>query len=163
GNRLTLNGSETLTFHLKNGISAASNILIGTKWELTSPTYTGLEKAPVLSFSNNRLNASVGLNSIFGNYTTETQKITIKSLASTRMAGPNPVMEAESNYIKALQSVRSFDVSADGQRLTLNGDQKLIFRSTDSHKNVLTGTEWTLTSPIYNGLEKIPFLKFSDN
>ena len=108
----------------------ANNVLAWTEWELTAPTYAGLEKPPFLKFTDTRLSASVGLNSISGAYTLEEKKIAVKPLISTRMAGPEPLMKAEDQYGKALQSAQSFEVSADGQSLTLRGDQALSFRLT---------------------------------
>ena len=109
---------------------AADNVLAWTEWELTAPVYAGLEKRPFLKFTDTRLGASVGCNSIGGAYTIEGEQITIKELMSTRMACSEPLMKAEGHYSKALQSARSFTVSADGQSLTLRGDQALSFRLT---------------------------------
>jgi heat shock protein HslJ len=110
--------------------AAANKALAGTQWELTAPTYAGLEKRPFLKFADTTLSASVGLNSISGGYTLKGNTISLQPLASTRMAGPEPMMNAEDSYGKALQRVRSFAVSADGRRLTLYGVQTLSFRLT---------------------------------
>lgn len=122
---------------------AADNALAGTEWELTAPTYAGLEKPPFLKFTDTRLNASAGLNSIFGGYTVKGGNISLQPLASTRMAGPLSLMNAEDRYGKALQSVRSFEISADGQKLTLRGDQTLVFRLTSRspHSRLLSARE----------------------
>lgn len=111
---------------------AADNALAGTEWELTAPAYTSLEKRPVLKFTDTRLNASVGLNSIFGGYALKGNTISLQPLGSTRMAGPESLMNAEDRYGKALGSVRSFELSADRQQLTLRGEQTLVFRMTST-------------------------------
>ncbi len=109
---------------------SANKNLAWTEWELVSPTYAGLEKPPFLKFSDDKLSASVGLNSIGGTYALKGRAISVTYLLSTRMAGPQPLMTAEDRYSKALQSARSYELSADGKRLTLRGDQTLIFRLT---------------------------------
>jgi heat shock protein HslJ len=119
----------------------ANKALAWTEWELTAPTYTGLERPPFLKFTDARLGASVGLNSISGAYTLGGKNITITPLVSTRKAGPAPLMNAEERYNKALQSARSFEVSADGQRLTLRGGQTLSFRLTGRTSQGFVPTE----------------------
>lgn len=147
-------------------VQGEQDMLSWTEWTLTSRSYAGLEKAPILLFSDTQLHASVGLNSIFGGYMVDGMKIFVNPLASTKMAGPKPEMQAESLYSKALQSVKSFELSESGERLTLHGDLTLVFHSTNSMAtkiNALAWTEWTLTSPTYNGLENAPILKFTED
>lgn len=109
---------------------STKDILAWTEWELTSPSYAGLVDSPSLKFTDTGLNASVGLNTIFGSYKIDGEVLSIEPLASTRMAGPNELMTAEDDYSKALQSVQHFEISADGQHLTLHGKAPLSFRLT---------------------------------
>ncbi|SFC61857.1 Heat shock protein HslJ [Polaromonas sp. OV174] len=121
--------------------ASANSALAWTQWELISPEYAGLEQRAFLKFTDLRLNASVGLNSIGGSYTLDGKKITINHLFSTRMAGPASLMKAEDLYSQALQSVRSFDVSADGKNLSLRGESTLSFRLTGHTPQGFVATE----------------------
>ncbi len=109
---------------------ASQNALEWTEWDLTSPDYAGLEKRPILRFTDSQINASVGLNSIFGGYDAGKQKLKVKALASTMMAGPQPLMKAETQYSKALEGAQSFELSKNGEKLTVRGAQTLVFRLT---------------------------------
>ena len=109
---------------------AAANVLAWTEWELTAPAYAGLEKPPFLKFTDTRLSTSVGLNFIGGAYTLGGKTMSVKPLVSTFMAGSQSLMNAEARYSKALQSVQSFEVNANGQNLILRGDETLSFRLT---------------------------------
>lgn len=147
------------------------NPLAGTEWELVSPEYKGLQKKPFLKFTDARISASVGLNALGGTYRVEGRNLKFEHLFSTQMAGPQPLMDAESRYSRALDGVRSFELSNDKKRLTLRGKQTLIFHLTRKNvaapvesgkSNRLAWTEWELASPTYSGVEKTPFLKFTD-
>lgn len=107
---------------------AVEDPLAGTDWELVVPTYAGLKKAPVLKFADGRISASVGLNSIGGDYDVDGSQINFGPLLTTKMAGSQPLMNAETAYAKSLQGVRNYQLSANGQTLTLRGDQTLTFR-----------------------------------
>ena len=147
---------------------AASNALAWTEWELIAPAFAGLKKPPYLKFTDARLNASVGLNSMSGAYSLDSGNIRIEPLASTRMAGPQPLMNAEDRYGKALGSARSFQVSVDGQRLTLRGDQTLMFRLTGRTSQGFVATETKIINvapelgPQLDGDKTPKFLQLED-
>lgn len=115
----------------------AANALAFTEWELSAPTYPGLQKAPFLKFRDNALGASVGLNSMGGDFKAANGAIEIGPLFSTKMAGPPALMTAEDQYAKALAGARTYQISPDGQTLTLRGTTTLTFRSTGA-----TPTSW---------------------
>lgn len=143
----------------------ATNALASTQWQLISPNYAGLTKKPTLQFDfdDARLNASVGLNQINGNYTMSGSKLAISPLVSTRMAGPPALMNAENQYSQALQNSRSYEISRDGQALTLRGKETLKFaRVGKKMDDSLASTQWELTSPKYAGAKKTPTLSFND-
>ena len=143
-------------------VAQTNNTLAATQWQLTSPTYAGLTEKPTLKFENGRLNASVGLNQIFGDYKLNGKTIALSPLASTRMAGPPALMNAETQYSKALQNVRTFEVSRDGQTLTLRGAQTLTFaRAGVVQTDSLAFTEWTATTAGVS-MPKETMLKFTD-
>ena len=146
----------------------AGNPLAWTEWELVAPAYAGLEKAPFLKFSDARLSASVGLNSIGGAYTLDGQNIRVQPLASTRMAGPPALMNAEDLYGKALSNARGFQLSRDGQRLTLRGDTTLTFRLTGRTSQGFVATETKIINvapelgPQLDGDQTPKFLQLED-
>ncbi len=162
GRTLSLRGAQVLTFERIG--KTLNDPLAATQWQLDSPKYAGLNQKPTLQFSENRLNASVGLNQINGEYRVNDSKLAVSPLASTRMAGPPPVMTAEDQYSRALQNARNFELSSDGQTLTLRGDATLSFSRVGQTMNndALASTQWNLTSPAYAGLEKQPVLRFED-
>lgn len=148
GKRLTLRGASTLVFRRTGSTQPVQNPLAWTEWELTSPTYRGLEKAPTLKISDKGLSPSVGLNVINGGYTVQGNTIRVESLISTMMAGPQEVMEAERALIKGVEGARSFELSQNGQRLTLRGASTLVFRRTGTTAQGFVPTE---TKIIYVG------------
>ncbi len=159
GQTLTLRGKKTLTFARVGVVQSSS--LANTKWQLAAPVYAGVEQKPTLQFSDKNASASVGLNRINGNYKTAASKIDIEALISTKMAGPSALMQAENNYIAALEGATGYEISSDGQTLTLRGKQTLTFSRLNMQINPLANTNWELANPTYAGLEKKPFLKFT--
>ena len=162
GKILSLRGAQVLTFERAG--QTMDNPLASTQWKLTTPIYAGAGETPTLQFSDNRLSASAGLNQINGEYRVNDQKLTISPLASTRMAGPAALMNAESQYAKSLQAARSFELSRDGQTLILRGDTTLTFASAGrTMNNPLASTQWELSAPTYAGIEKKPTLTFRED
>ena len=163
GRNLTLTGNGTLVWRRTGTSQTVANPLAGTAWELTSPTFRGLQKTPTLTINENSLGPSVGLNAIGGGYTVQGNTIKVERMVSTMMAGSPEVMEAERAMIKGVEGAKSFELSPDGQRLTLRGASTLVFRRTNAaQQNPLAWTEWELTTPTYRGLSKTPTLKISD-
>jgi heat shock protein HslJ len=108
----------------------SANALAWTEWKLTQPEYSGLEKAPFLKFTDERISASVGLNSIGGSYKLDGEKLSFGPMLSTKMAGPPALMKAEDQYVEALNGVQSYALSEGGVTLTLSGKQTLRFHLT---------------------------------
>ena len=125
GQTLTLRGKKTLTF---SRLTVQTNPLTDTNWELAAPVYAGLKQKPTLKFTDKAIGASVGLNAMGGGYKIDGSKIEFEQMISTMMAGPPALMKAEDNYKKALAGVKTFELSRDGQTLTLRGAQTLMFR-----------------------------------
>lgn len=111
-------------------LPSSRHSLAWTEWELTAPRFPGLSQAPYLKFAEDRVSASVGLNGMGGAFSTASGGLTIGPLVATRMGGPQPLMDAEGRYANALQGVRGYSVSRDGQTLTLFGAQTLTLRLT---------------------------------
>ena len=142
----------------------ALGALASTRWEMTSPTYPSLNQKPTLQFEMNRMSASIGLNRIGADARTSGRNLTFSPLFSTKMAGPRAQMNAEFQLSQALQGVRTYQLSPDGQTLTLRGAQTLTFRRVGATMmaNPLASTQWQLTDPTYVGAAQTPTLKFTD-
>ncbi len=143
-------------------IGQVNRTLAGTQWQLTSPTYAGLTDKPTLNFDDARISASVGLNRMGGSFSVNGQNIKFDQLFSTKMAGPPALMNAENDYIRALEGATDYEISPDGNMLTLRGKQILTFSRLTMQTNPLAATNWEMTDPTYAGLDKNPTLKFTD-
>ena len=67
------------------------------------------------------------VNNYFGTYTVEGNNISFGPAGATMMMGPRPQMEAESNYLRQLPTVKTF--SLDGKKLVLKtaDGKELVF------------------------------------
>ena len=128
---------------------APESPLSGTQWELVSPQYPGLEKAPYLKFTGSRLGASVGCNSMGGSFTQFGGNLAVSSLISTMKACSEPLMDAESKYGAALAGAKTIELSADGREMTLSGAGTLQFRLVSGTPPMLADLDITkpLTPP----------------
>lgn len=60
------------------------------------------------------LNGSSGVNTYSGTYTAEETKLTIDpALVTTKMAGPEPLLQQEQKYLAALPKTTRYDISGD--------------------------------------------------
>jgi heat shock protein HslJ len=96
---------EILGMGAGGDFAAASERLEGSEWGVTG------EDKPFIQFgANGRVSGSTGCNRFTGTYEiTEDGSIKIGPLASTRMACPQPAMEAEAKFFAMLDEVRSFE------------------------------------------------------
>ncbi len=135
---LTLRGDTTLTFTLTGGaaqlptpelmpVKSAAD-LAWTQWQLTKPTYEGLNVRPFLNFTDKGIGTGVGGNAIGGDYSITKNKITFDKMISTMMMPPPPIAAAENAYKKALEGTHKFSLSKDGMMLTLRGKPNLVYR-----------------------------------
>lgn len=67
------------------------------------------------------------VNRYFGTYKLDGSKITFGPTGSTMMMGPEPLMEAESNYLQILPKITSFHFKGDKLILVTNNNQELAF------------------------------------
>lgn len=71
------------------------------------------------------------VNRYFGNYKLDGNKIKFSTVGSTMMAAPEPMMNAETNYFKALDNIEN--ISIENGNLILSGDNsKLKFQLIDA-------------------------------
>lgn len=70
------------------------------------------------------------VNRYFGTYKADGGKLTLGPAGVTMMMGPEPLMQAEQNYLQSLAKVVSFERKGDELTLTTSDGQKLMFRQT---------------------------------
>lgn len=70
------------------------------------------------------------VNRYFGTYKADGGKLTLGPAGVTMMMGPEPLMQAEQNYLQSLAKVVSFERKGDELTLTTSDGQKLVFRQT---------------------------------
>lgn len=90
----------------------------GKVYHLTAP-YKNTEIT--ITFSGNSFSGFAGVNNYFGNIEIKDNKIIIKNIGRTRMAGPKKMMDIEEDYIKSLQASNKLSVNKKELRI---GDLK---------------------------------------
>ncbi len=98
-----------------DGGSEADNTLAGTAWVLQDSTLEGeaIDAEVTIAFEEAALTGRAPVNSYFGGYSIEGELIEIGEIGVTLMAGPEPLMEAETMYLALLGSVQRFEVGED--------------------------------------------------
>jgi len=116
------------------GCASAGSTLDGTQWKLTGWTLSSLaasDFAISAKFAGWQISGNGGVNSYSGRYEVGPgDSFSVGPLASTRMAGPEPAMRAESGYMQLLEQAKSYKL-ADG-KLTLydaGGNESLSFEA----------------------------------
>ena len=92
----------------------------GKVYHLTAP-YKNTEIT--ITFSGNSFSGFAGVNNYFGSIEIKDNKIIIKNIGRTRMAGPKKMMDIEEDYIKSLQASNKLSVNKKDVRI---GDLKFI-------------------------------------
>jgi heat shock protein HslJ len=119
GGKLTLyapDGKAALTFD-----SVALPALKGSSWEITgynngNQAVVSLARGSAISAdfgTNLRLTGSSGVNKYAGDYQVNGDRVTVGALASTRKTGPPELTVQEAAYLKALQSVATWEIAGD--------------------------------------------------
>ena len=111
--------------------------VIGQQWVLQAYGRIGSERETILKteitlqFMTDRISGSGGCNRYFSSYQGKDGKLSIQSVASTKMfcAIPEGTMQQEQEYFKALQAVTKYHISTNKQTL------KLLYK--DSKNNLL--------------------------
>lgn len=80
----------------------------------------------------NRYFGKSAVNNYFGAYTLEGENLSFGPAGATMMAGPEPLMEAEREYLQFLADVKSYKL--EDKKLILNGAEgkTLVFEETGS-------------------------------
>lgn len=108
--------------------SAKSESFKGKDYKMVN-AMNGAEITLGFSAKENRFFGQV-VNRYFGSYTQDGNKITFGPAGSTMMMGPEPLMEAENQYLRSLPDVKTFAI--DGKKLTLKmaDGKELVFEET---------------------------------
>jgi len=137
GGELQINcGQQVLIFTKKTETSTSIPTLENTDWVLES--YGQVEKlqsvlkdteiTALFDSAKSQVAGSAGVNRYFGSYKLDGSKLTVPGpIGSTKMAGPQPAMDQESEYLATLQAAESYKI--EGSKLTITCSGKvLIFR-----------------------------------
>ena len=135
GNTLTFRKNSNNNQSDSNSLSNLTKELSGTKWELVkidrkemkdifSPNDDGI----TISFSGNRISGNSGVNNYFCDYIVTAGNITIGTIGSTKIAGPDNLMKLERQYLEILQNAKKISLT--------NNKTTLIF-TTDSGKTLI--------------------------
>lgn len=101
--------------------------LEGTTWQAVTikgqPTNSDVK--PDLTFDKEgKVGGSTGVNRIFGSYTIDGDKLSFGQLATTRRAGPSPLMQQESDFQQALGEVAGYSI--EGGKLKLKNADGVV-------------------------------------
>ncbi len=108
----------TITFIPESQFTALHN----SQWQLVSlggvepiASESG-ERRPSIQFNGDRLAGSGGCNRLMGQFSLDGEQITInEQMASTMMACPDPLMEQEQVFIKALTAAQKYQILPTGE------------------------------------------------
>ena len=86
--------------------------------------------------AESRFYGNAAVNNYFGTYTLDAQKLTFGPAGATMMAGPEPLMDAEREYLQFLPTVTTYKL--EGKELTLQSkdgkELKFIEKLKDKQK-----------------------------
>ncbi len=97
--------------------------------ELNGSTLQKVDVTPTISFTGKRVNATVGCNQIFADYSVEKDgKISFTTGGMTRMMCPDVMRENE--FVEAFNNVASYKISAGGSEVSFfDKAGKLLFKA----------------------------------
>ncbi|MCJ8167985.1 META domain-containing protein [Atopomonas sediminilitoris] len=109
----------------------APQLGVGTEWKAESIDGNAMIDRSHVSFTlheEGRAVGSAGCNRWFAPYTLEGDKISFGPVGSTMMACSEALMEQEQRFLKALHSVKQWQLRSSGE-LVLTGDNSIVLRS----------------------------------
>jgi heat shock protein HslJ len=129
---LIFQADETGNTDNSNGKSPAT-IVPGTGWQLSSYSYkeavvSGTDASAITLVFNDAGNLSGfgGINSYFGGYKLVGTTISIGPIGSTKMAGPQALMELETLYFNLLESATGVTITSNSLVMTDNSGNTLL-------------------------------------
>lgn len=105
-----------------------------TQWKLVAWSISSIKADAyeiTADFNDKTMSGKSGVNSYSGDYKIEGKKIAFGAFAQTKMAGPDEAMQAESNYFKLLEQVKT--IKAEGNKLYMMDENRydlLVFEMT---------------------------------
>ncbi len=96
------------------------NSFIGKEYKLTQAP-NNAEITLGFDGKENRYFGKAAVNNYFGAYTLEGENLSFGPAGATMMAGPEPLMTAEQEYLQFLSDVKSYKL--EGKKLILNGSE----------------------------------------
>ena len=107
-----------------------------TSWKLTAISgekitpkmVNGQEAGAVtLDITADKISGSAGVNRYFGTYALNGENITLSGIGSTRMMGPQDLMEKEYKYLSVLSDVKGFEFKDNNTLILKSGTDTLTF------------------------------------
>ena len=121
--------------------------LVGVEWVLSesSVSSTDLGAAGITAtFDGQRIGGFSGVNQYGGPYTARDDgSFEVGEISSTMMAGPEPLMRAETAYVTLLQECDSYEVRDGKLTLSTGGNATLVYEPAKPAE--LAGTSWLVT------------------
>jgi heat shock protein HslJ len=129
------------------GESQDPTTLEGVEWHLVESSISSADLGAAgitATFASGTISGFSGVNQYSGGYSAEADgAFSAGPLAGTMMAGPEPLMNAESAYLKLLEDAEEFSVEEDRLTLTTGDGSTLAFEAAKAVE--LPGTTWTVT------------------
>jgi heat shock protein HslJ len=107
-----------------------------TSWKLTAISESKVTPkmadgkeigAVTLDITADKISGSAGVNRYFGSYTLSGKDITISGIGTTRMMGPQDLMEREQKYLSLLGNVTGFELKNNNTLVLKAGTDTLTF------------------------------------
>jgi heat shock protein HslJ len=117
----------------QNMQNAMAHHLADTKWlaeQIGSARLAGDIQSSLEFGTPDRVTGKAGCNRFTGAFHRDGQKLSFGQFATTRMMCPAPMMEQEEAFLKALATVRSFELTADGKLLLFDAAAAPVLRFT---------------------------------
>lgn len=127
-----------------SAITGSWRLVSITESALPTPMLPAPDTELTAEFAGDRLSGSGGCNRFMGGYQTESDRLSIAPLASTRMACEESVMNQETKYLTALQGAQRYEVN--------NQEELQIFYQTDQESGVLRFAAQSVTAQPVRGL-----------
>jgi heat shock protein HslJ len=99
--------------------------------------------SPTANITDTEINGSSGCNTYMGAAAIDGSSVSFGPLAGTLMACADAAMEQESAFVTLLQTVDSWEATAEGVDLTIDGDTALQLVAADTS---LAGSSWDIVA-----------------